>query len=141
MIIARKFNKVSLQASATFVHRNRVTLGDQNSIFFFFFATRVPVSNRVAIIVDWIHPFHKDEVKQFYKTIGPTVPQVTKFYDPLGIGVEITTAGHVFHMNFTNTTEILENRFIPRTVTSWGKGQFRWGFTVARTFVLWREKN
>jgi hypothetical protein len=80
-------------------------------------------------------------VEQFYKTSGPTVPQVTKFYDPLGIGVEITTAGHVFHMNFTNTTEILENRFIPRTVTSWGKGQFRWGFTVARTFVLWREKN
>jgi hypothetical protein len=140
LIIARKFNKVSLQMNATFVHRNRITLGDQNSIFALGFAGRIPVSNRVAFIVDWMHPFHSEKSEQFYNTIGSTNPTVTRFYDPLGFGVEITTSGHVFHLNFTNTTEILENRMIPRTVTSWGKGQFRWGFTIARKFVLWKPK-
>ena len=141
LILARKFSKLSLQLSATYVHRNRIIKGDQKSIFALGGAARVPISNRVAIILDYFHPFHTAAAEQFFKTTGPTVTQVVKFYDPLGIGFEITTAGHVFHLNFTNATEILENRFIPRTVTSWGKGQFRWGFTISRTFVLWREKS
>jgi hypothetical protein len=58
----------------------------------------------------------------------------------LGVGFEILTAGHVFHLNFTNATNVLENRFIPRTLTRWSKGQFRWGFTLARNFILFKEK-
>jgi hypothetical protein len=50
------------------------------------------------------------------------------------------TAGHVFHFNVTNATVLLENRFIPRTITTWGKGQYRWGFTIARDFVVFRPK-
>ncbi|HQV60653.1 MAG TPA: DUF5777 family beta-barrel protein, partial [Chitinophagaceae bacterium] len=61
-----------------------------------------------------------------------------RFFDPLGVGFEILTSGHIFRLNFTNATEIVENRFIPRTITSWGKGQFRWGFTISRNFTLWR---
>jgi hypothetical protein len=141
LIIAKKIQKISLQVSGTLVHRNRVITGDQNTIFALGFAARIPISNTVAIIFDYIHPFHTEKTEQFFKTIGPTVPQVVKFYDPLGIGFEIKTSGHVFHLNFTNATEILENRMIPRTVTSWGKGQFRWGFTISRTFVLWRDKS
>ena len=51
------------------------------------------------------------------------------FHDVFGIGVEILTAGHVFHLNFTNARNILENRFLAHTTGSWGEGQFRWGFT------------
>jgi hypothetical protein len=46
------------------------------------------------------------------------------FYDALGVGMEFITEGHVFYLNFTNSTELLENRFIPRTVTSWSKASF-----------------
>jgi hypothetical protein len=54
--------------------------------------------------------------------------------------VEITTSGYVFKLNFTNAAEILENRFISRTISS-GKRKFRWGFTISRKFSLWRDKS
>ena len=141
LMIARKAGNVSLQVSGTLVHRNRVIVGDDKSIFALGGAVRIPLSKKFAFIVDYIHPFHSQSSKDFFNTIGSTVPQRIKFHDPLGVGFEILTAGHVFHVNFTNAVEILENRMIPRRVTSWGNGQFRWGFTISRTFVLWREKS
>ncbi|MFI5133825.1 MAG: DUF5777 family beta-barrel protein [Chitinophagales bacterium] len=140
LIIARKFGKVSLQLLPSFIHRNRVILGDDKSIFALGGAARIPLNKKFAFIVDYFHVFHSQSAKDFFEAPGSTVHTVTTFYDPLGVGLEILTAGHVFHINFTNTTEILENRFIPRTVTTWSKGQFRWGFTISRTFSLWREK-
>jgi len=141
LIIAHKAGKVSLQVSGTYVHRNRVILGDDKGIFAIGGAIRIPLSKNLAFIVDYSHPFHSESAKNFFKTPGSNVHPVIKFHDPLGIGFEILTAGHVFHVNFTNAVEILENRMIPRTVTSWGDGQFRWGFTISRTFSLWRPKN
>ena len=111
------------------------------SIFALGGAARIPLTRNIAFIVDYFHVFHSQAAKNFYKNPNSAVHPAIKFYDPLGVGFEFLTAGHVFHLNFTNATEILENRFIPRTVTSWGKGQFRWGFTISRAFVLWREKH
>ena len=150
LIIARKSGKVSLQVSATYVHRNRIIPGDDQGIFALGGAVRIPLTKNFAFIVDYFHVFHSQSGKDKFKSTNTPVYNVnnapppykgTHFYDPLGIGFEILTAGHVFHLNFTNATEILENRFIPRTVSSWGKGQYRWGFTISRTFVLWKEKN
>ena len=33
-------------------------------------------------------------------------------------------------------TAILENQFIPSTSSNWGDGEFRWGFSISRTFTL-----
>lgn len=135
LIIARKFGKVSLQLNPTFVNTNYVILNDDDNMFALGGAVRFPVTRNFNIIVDYFHPFRSESSKEFFETGG------IKFYDPLGISFEILTAGHVFNLNFTNATEILENRFIPRTVSSWSKGKFRWGFTISRKFSLWREKS
>jgi len=135
LIIARKFGKVSLQLNPTFVNTNYVILNDDDKMFALGGAIRFPVTRNFNFIVDYFHPFRSESSKEFFETAG------VKFYDPLGISFEILTAGHVFNLNFTNATEILENRFIPRTVSSWSKGKFRWGFTISRKFSLWREKN
>ena len=140
LIVAKKIGKVSLELVPSFVHRNRIIPGDDKSIFALGGAARIPLTRNIAFIVDYFHVFHSQAAKNFYKNPNSAVHPAIKFYDPLGVGFEFLTAGHVFHLNFTNATEILENRFIPRTVTSWGKGQFRWGFTISRAFVLWREK-
>ncbi len=135
LLIARRFNKVSLQLNPTFVHRNFVVPGDDNSLFAIGGAMRLPVRGKFSLLVDYFHTFRSKESTEYFKTLD------VHFYDALGVGVEFVTAGHVFHLNFTNATEILENRFIPRTVTSWGKGQFRWGFTIARDFdLLWKKR-
>jgi hypothetical protein len=87
--------------------------------------------------MDYFHPFTKQSVEDSF---GLAVNGGFKFSDPIGVGLEILTGRHVFHLNFTNATETLENRFIPRTITSWAKGQFRWGFTISRQFTLWKPK-
>jgi hypothetical protein len=135
VIIAKKIGKASVQLNPTLVHYNYVPTYDDATTFALGGAARIPLSRTFAIIVDYFHPFISDTKKNNYYDSS-----AIKFHDPLGIGVEITTAGHIFHLNFTNSTGILENQFIPYTTTSWGKGQYRWGFTISRRFVLWREK-
>jgi hypothetical protein len=136
IVIARRMGRVSLQLNPTLVTRGHAVSYDQKTIFAMGGAIRFPVSTNVNIIVDYFHPFRSEASKDSFAVL----PTPLKFSDPLGIGVELIKGRHSFHLNFTNSTEIVENRFIPRTVHSWGKGQFRWGFTVSRQFTLWKPK-
>jgi hypothetical protein len=133
IIIARKIGKVSVQLNPTFVNRGYAVTYDKKRLFALGGAVKLPLSGRINLVVDYFHPFRDQASKDAFKA-----NENIKFYDPLGVGFEVLTAGHIFRLNFTNSTEILENRFIPRTITSWGEGQFRWGFTITRNFTLWR---
>lgn len=133
LILAKKMGKVSVQLNPTYVTRGYAISYDQKSFFALGGALKVPLGGRVNLLLDYFHPFRSESTKNAFKTNDNI-----KFYDPLGVGFEILTSGHIFRLNFTNATELLENRFIPRTITSWGKGQFRWGFTISRKFTLWR---
>lgn len=134
LMIGRKLGKVSLQLNPTMVHTNYVVPGDEKTLLALGGAMRIPVKGRFSLLADYFHTFRSQSSKDMFEA------QNTRFYDVLGVGVELLTEGHVFHLNFTNATEILENRFIPRTTTSWGKGQYRWGFTVSRDFDMIRKK-
>lgn len=136
LMIARKFGKLfSLQLNPTYVHTNYVVKNDVPNVFAMGAAIRVPIYKRFVFIADYFHPFRPQRTIDSLKLKG------VNFYDVLGVGLELVTPGHIFHVNFTNTTNILENRFIPRTTTSWKKGQYRWGFTITRDFVLRRNKH
>lgn len=136
LVIGRKMGKVSFQLNPTLVTRGYAISYDQKTIFALGGAIQVPiVKDRFNLLVDYFHPFRKQSVEDSFR-----VKENIRFYDPLGIGFEFITSGHSFRLNFTNTTEILENRFIPRTITSWGKGQFRWAFTISRSFRIWKDK-
>jgi hypothetical protein len=50
--------------------------------------------------------------------------------------LEWDTGGHVFQLNFTNATGIFETDYIPYTISNWGDGEFRMGFTISRWFNL-----
>lgn len=134
LMIARKFGNVSLQVSPTFVTRGFAIPGDEKNLFALGGAARIPLSKKFIFITDYFHTFRPEDSKKFLQG------QNINFYDAFGAGFEILTEGHIFHLNFTNATEILENRFIPRTRSSWGKGQYRWGFTITRNFILFRDK-
>ena len=134
LIIARKAGKISLQLNPTILIRGFSVSYDQKNIFAMGGAIKLPlIANRLNLMVDYFHPFRTKASKDSF-----LINDNIRFSDPLGIGFEILTSGHTFRLNFTNATEILENRFIPRTISSWGKGQFRWGFTISRQFTLWR---
>jgi hypothetical protein len=139
VMVARRFGKISLQLSPTYVHTNYVVTNDQKGIFAMGAGARVPLSKKFILVADYFHAF-RSQSSEDALTAQYAGLYDAKRYDAFGIGVEILTPGHMFHLNFTNTTNILENRFIPRTFSSWGKGQYRWGFTMARNFVLFRDK-
>ncbi len=136
LMIARKFGKLSLQVSPTFVNTNYVVPNDDKTIFALGGAFRLPVVGKFSLLFDYFHSFRSQQSIDSFKTQG------IRFYDAMGVGVEFLTEGHVFHLNFTNATDILENRFIPRTTTSWANGQYRWGFTISRDFdLLYKKRN
>jgi hypothetical protein len=135
-IIARKFGeRLSLTLSPTYIHRNRVGYMDMNNVFALGGSGRVKLSKRLAFIAEYYYPFRSQSSKDYYKAQG------VKFYNPLGAGLEIETGGHVFSVNFTNSTAILENQFISETKSSWLQGQFRWGFNISRRFTLFGKKD
>lgn len=135
LIFALKFNPdFSAELLPTYIRRNYVTYMDQNNLFALGVAARMKVSTRMAVVVDYFHHFRLKESTDYFIR-----EKSFRFYNPLGIGVEIETGGHVFNMSFTNSTAILENQFIPATGSSWGKGEFRWGFSISRTFSFGKE--
>jgi len=136
-IIARKFSSIfSFAVIPTYLHRNFTAFGDQNSLFALGAGGRLKVSKRMAIVADYFLPFRDGAKKEYVENINQQ-----KFYNALGVGLEIETGGHVFHLNFTNATAIQESQFIAETTSSWSKGQYRWGFSISRRFSLGKDKN
>jgi len=140
LILAKKIGKLSLQLSSTLIRQGYLISNDlQRTMFALGGTARVPVAANFNVIVDYFHPFRSQESEDAFASTQNFNPSI-RFFKPLGVGFEIITPGHVFHLNFTNTTQVQEARFIPYNVKSWGEGEFRWGFSIARSFVLWREK-
>jgi uncharacterized beta barrel domain-containing protein DUF5777 len=135
LMIAKRFGNVSIQLSPAYLHRNLVVEGDQNDLFAVGAALRLPVTKRIVIIADYFHTFRNDSSTALWRSKGIDP------HDVFGIGLEFLTWGHVFHLNFTNARNILENRFLTQTGESWGDGEFRWGFTLVRNFTVWGKKN
>lgn len=131
VIIARKFSPgVSFELIPSWSHRNYVDYEDENDMFSLGIGGRVKITKRMAVIVDYFHNFseYRDNAKD---SNGDKV-----FFNPLSIGLEIETGGHVFQLMFTNAEGILENSFLPYTRSNWADGEFRWGFNLTRNFTL-----
>lgn len=126
LIIARKFGeRFSLQFIPGYLHRNIVLFDDENDLLSLGFATRIQLTKVMGLIIDYTIP-----VSEFRSA------EDSGFHNPLGIGLEFDTGGHVFQLNFTNATGIVETDYIPYTQSNWGDGEFRMGFTISRLFNL-----
>jgi hypothetical protein len=131
-IISRKFSSdLSLQVTPGVLFRSVVlAAGDERTMFSTGIAGRYKFTKRFAMVVDYYL------ISSDYRKDNPN----TSFYNPLGLGIEIETGGHVFTMNFANAKAIAENNFLPNSTSSWGKGQYRFGFTISRMFTLYKPK-
>ena len=138
LIVARKFgSKLSLELLPTYVHRNYVGglindynfAQETNDLFALGIGGRVKITKRSAIIFDCFYTFSQYRVKN----------AVDPYYLPLSIGYEIETGGHVFHINFTNSSGLVENEYIPYTNDNWLKGGFKLGFNISRVFNIGRH--
>jgi len=140
-LIACKVNRwLSLQIEPTYLWRNVVPYGDQNGMFFGGLSGRAKVSNRTAIVWEYFLPLIKPGTggREYFPMLRGI--KNASYYPPLDIGMEFETGGHVFDVNLTNSTGILENDFLPYTSKNWAQGEFRMGFTISRTFPLGQGK-
>lgn len=108
-IFARKFSSnLSVVITPGFIHRNFVTIGDENNTFSLSGGFRYKFTRSTSIITDYSHTFGRKDV-------------LLKYYDVLGAGVEIETGGHVFSIMFTNAAGVLANDYLLNTEDTWVK--------------------
>ncbi len=144
VIIGRKFSdKFSFQLTPTHVHLNLVPRNiDANDIFAIGTGARLKLSNRIAFVVDY-HYILKDlsrDLVTFSEGETEAKTQVEKYVNPLAIGFDIETGGHVFQLHFSNSTGMNEKSFITNTTNKWGKGEIRFGFNLSRVFTVVKKK-
>lgn len=124
MIASKLSDRVALQVTPGYTHRNVVPFQDENGLFSLGLGTRLQVTRVFGLIADVTFPFSS------YRSAD------NGFYPALGLGLEIDSGGHLFQLNFTNATGIMETDFIPYTTSNWLDGEFRFGFTISRLFNL-----
>ena len=128
-IIGRKLNEgVTLQLMPTIVHQNLVTTAqDPNDLFAAGVGGRFKVSKRVAITTDYYYVINKNQ-------------QLANFHNPLSLGVDIETGGHVFQLHFTNAIGMNERVFLTETTNNWSDGDIQFGFNISRAFQVKKRK-
>lgn len=127
LLVARKFNeRFSLELNPTFVHRNMVaTEMDPNDILAMGAGLRFKLTKRLSLNAEYyyvIPPIHD------YRTLAT--------HNPLAIGVDIETGGHVFTIMLTNSLAMIEKGFIGETTGSWQDAGIHLGFNISRVFSL-----
>ncbi len=126
LLIARKFNeRFSLQVMPTYVHRNYVGFYDQNGTFAIGAGARVQLTKLIGIIGEYHYVVFEENVQQNLNT-----------FNPIALGVEFDTGGHIFQLNFSNSRGFGEAQYIPSTFSDFTEGQFRFGFSISRVFKL-----
>lgn len=126
LLIARKFSpSVSLQLMPTMISRNIVAASPDN-LFALGAGGRVKLSKRVSLNAEYYHRFSS----------GQITFQNAETYDPLSVGVDIETGGHVFQLILTNSVSMIEKGFIGETTGDWLNGDIRFGFSISRVFNL-----
>jgi hypothetical protein len=130
-LLGRKFSeKFTLQLMPTFLHRNRPDLaGDDNDNFAMGIAGRLKLSRRVSFNVDYYYVPHKD-----------SRDENNKRYNPLSVGFDIETGGHVFQLHFTNAHYMNERAFIMETESTWSDWGVAFGFNISRSFQIRKKK-
>ncbi len=127
LLVARKFNeRLSLEINPTYIHRNMVeTELDPNDVWAVGAGARFKLTKRFSLnaeyyyVVPPLHDYRSQPVR-----------------NPLSIGVDIETGGHVFTVMVTNSVSMIEKGFIAETTGSWKDAGIHLGFNISRVFAL-----
>ena len=126
VLVARKFNQsFSFQLTPSYVHRNMVgTELDPNDLFALGAGGRIKLNKRISFNAE------------YYYVANPKTYMSTPVYNPLSVGVDLETGGHVFTLLLTNSVSMLEKGFIGETTGQWKNGGVHFGFNISRVFTL-----
>ena len=134
LLLSRKVSEdFSLLLAPTFVHENLATRSNQlqangstlsfdedNNQLALGLGGRYKLTKRWSINVDYGVHLNRNEN--------------SSFKNPLSVGFDLETGGHVFQMHFTNAQAMFEEGFITQGQGDWGDGDFFFGFNLSRVF-------
>lgn len=125
-IFSKQFSpRFSFQLSPTLIHKNLTDAPDQlHNIYALGSALRVKLKGKLSLNLDYSYVWNKDKIA------------ATTLYDPIGVGIEVVTGGHVFKLHFTNSVGIIEKEYLTNTTNNFFKGEMRFGFTLLRSFIV-----
>lgn len=134
LLIARKFSeRLSLQLSPTFIHRNKVELATEpNDIMAVGIGGRLKISKRTSLNAEYFY--------RLPMSLEAGIATNPNYYNSLSVGFDIETGGHVFQLHFTNSLGMVERQFIAQTEGNWAKGDIHYGFNISRTFSFDKKK-
>jgi hypothetical protein len=126
ILVARKINEeLSVQLTPSYLHRNLVaTELDPNDILALGAGARLKLTKRISLN------------GEYYYIANPKTYMSQQIYNPLSVGFDIETGGHVFQLFFTNSLGMTEKQFIGATTGQWKKGDIHFGFNISRVFTL-----
>ena len=122
LLLSKKVNtNLSLELAPTYFHENTVLIDEQeNGQIAIGMGGRYKFAKRWSLNVDYAAHMNR----------ASTSP----FNNPLSIGVDLETGGHVFQMHFSNSQGIHEAGFLGNTTGDWSTGDVFFGFNLLRVF-------
>ncbi|WP_300685342.1 DUF5777 family beta-barrel protein [Chryseobacterium sp.] len=119
-LISRRFSdKLSLQLTPSYVHKNLYEPSIENkNQFLAGLGGRYKISKRISVNAEYFVNF---DDHSFYK-------------NPLSLGVDIETGGHVFQLLLTNSQINSDIGYLTNAAGNWGKGHIFFGFNLYRVF-------
>lgn len=122
LLISRKFNKsLSLELMPTLLHENLVSNDKQaNTQYIIGFGGRHKITKRLSLNFDWGYHINRENT-DIYR-------------NPLAIGVDIETGGHIFQLHFSNAQPSFESGYLSKASGDWGRADFFFGFNISRVF-------
>jgi len=122
LLISRKVSeKISLQIAPIVFHENYVSnISQDNTQFALGSGGRYKISDYVTFNIDYAYHFNR--------------AHTSPFKNPLSIGVDIETGGHVFQVHFTNSQPMHDAGFLTNASGDWSNGDLFFGFNLSRVF-------
>ena len=122
LLISRKFSEnFSFELAPTFMHENFVEDDNQKNLQYLIgFGGRYKITSRWSINMDYAAHLNRSGS--------------SRFKNPLSIGVDLETGGHVFQMHLTSSQGIHEAGYLGQTNGDWLDGNVFFGFNLLRVF-------
>ena len=122
LLFAKRINSnLSLEIAPTHVRFNlpieEVQKHDQLALGL---GGRYKLTKRLSINADYIYNYSRSEE--------------SRYSNPLSLGVDIDTGGHIFQLMFSNAQSANEPGFISNAEGNWSEGDVYFGFHIVRVF-------
>ncbi|TDD97101.1 hypothetical protein E0F76_10080 [Flavobacterium cellulosilyticum] len=124
LIVSRKFSEsFSFEVAPIYLHKNLYEYGiDHKDQFFVGAGARYKLSKRLSLNLEYAARL--EFVEGF----------VSPYQNPLSVGLDIETGGHVFQLVFSNSQPMNDVAVFSNTTGNWNGGSIYFGFNMYRVF-------